>query len=291
MQELELCDGVMVYRGVFDNPEKMFKIIKDSSTNNLDRVLGPWSQWSQFGEYIKEGFSTLNGFNEKRNKNVTFDPEHINDLEADTETKQEQKDFLLEMYRGFDEVTSAYILKYGENFKFDKEEQIETKDGSLVPLWVIDGPSFCKYHKDVETEMSMVYHSDYIREPIKSPGYKFAITANYYFNDDYEGGEIDFYIDGKLFKYKPVAGDWLVFPSGHPEVLNKNDQVYLHGVFPSRGGEKFFCRNYWKKYEVGSQEWFEKEEEFGKDVWASMQDGIMIPYRPNKFKIEGERVQ
>lgn len=290
MEELELYEGVMVYRNVFNEPEKMFRIIKDSCTNNPDRILGYWSQWSHFGEYIKEAWPNKSGFN-KNNKPGKFDFEDINDLVADTKIQEEQKHFLLEMYRGFNEVTNSYILKYGEGFNFDKNETIKTKDGSTVPLWITDGPSFCKYHKDISEEMSMVYHSDYIREPIKSPGYKFAITSNYYFNDNYQGGEVDFYIDDKLIKYKPKAGDWLVFPSGHPEVLNKNDKVYLHGVFPSTEGEKFFCRNYWMKYEVGSQEWFDKEEEFGKEAWAAMQDDIMKPYRPSRFKIEGERIK
>jgi hypothetical protein len=157
------------------------------------------------------------------------------------------------------------------------------------------GPSICKYHKNIEDIMSMTYHSDFIREPIPSPGYKFAITANAYFNEDYVGGEIDFFVNGELIKYKPEAGDWLVFPSGHPEVLRKGDTVYLHGVFPSYENEKYFARMYWRKYSLGSQEWFDKEKEFGKDVWAGMQNDIIQEYNkiiPNRFEIpEGVRVR
>jgi hypothetical protein len=143
--------------------------------------------------------------------------------------------------------------------------------------------------------MSMTYHSDFIREPIPSPGYKFALTVNAYFNDDYEGGEIDFFVNGELTKYKPQAGDWLLFPSGHPEVMTKNGTVYLHGVFPSYGNEKYFSRMYWRKYSQGSQEWLDKEVEFGKEQWASMQNDILQEYVktiPNRFEIEeGVRVR
>ena len=49
---------------------------------------------------------------------------------------------------------------------------------------------------------------------------------------------------------------------------------------------------YWMKYSVGDPEWFEKEKEFGKDVWASMQPDIMQKFRddnPNKSSAENER--
>jgi hypothetical protein len=292
MKEIELYQNIMVYQNVFDNPEKMFEIIRESSSNNSDRILGEWSQWSEFGNYIKDVFPSIAQLNPKTNKNTIFDFETINDLSADTYIKKDQKYFLLEMHRGFNKVTEAYILKYGKEFNFNKEEMIQTHDGDYVPLWVANGPSLCQYHKNIETPMSMVYHSDYIREPMRSPGYKFAITANYYFNDDYEGGEIDFYIDGNLIKYKPQAGDWLVFPSGHPDVLSKNGKAYIHGVFPSYGKEKYFCRNYWQKYEVGDPHWFSGEEKYGKEVWASMQDDIMKDYRPVRQSIpEGVRVR
>lgn len=40
---------------------------------------------------------------------------------------------------------------------------------------------------------------------------KRAISIIYYINDDYEGGEIDFRLQG--LKIKPKAGQLLVFPS------------------------------------------------------------------------------
>jgi hypothetical protein len=92
--------------------------------------------------------------------------------------------------------------------------------------------------------------------------------------------------------YKPEAGDYLIFPSGHPDILTKEGQVYLHGVMPAKGEKKYISRMYWMKYEVGEDKWFEKEAEFGKDVWEKMQPDIMQKFRdanPNKINADKEK--
>jgi hypothetical protein len=286
LKVVEIYPNILVYKNVFQDPQRVYKILKDSSENNSDRILGEWSQWSHFGQYIN---TTISNFNKD------FTTENISSLEAKTEYQQDQKYFLLELSNGFDRVTEDYLERYGQEFGFDKDATEKTYEGDSVPLWKTYGPSICKYHKEITDKMSMTYHSDFIREPIHSPGYKFAITVNAYFNDDYDGGEIDFFVNGELIKYKPEAGDWLLFPSGHPDVLTKNGSVYLHGVFPSSGEEKYFSRMYWRKYSPGSKEWFEKEKEFGKEKWLDMQHDIMQEYVqtiPNRFEIpEGVRVR
>lgn len=283
---VEIYPNILVYKNVFEDPEKMYEVLKNSSETEVDQIFGEWSEWSQFGHYINYPAG---------NFGKEWSYENIQEIQANNSVQEEQKYFLLELAKGFDKVTDHYILTFGKDFSFDKNEKIETHAGESVPLWKMYGPSISKYHKNITDRMSMTYHSDFIREPIPSPGYKFAITANAYFNDDYAGGEVDFFVNGELVKYKPEAGDWLVFPSGHPEVLKKGDTVYLHGVFPSYENEKYFARMYWRKYSVGSQEWFDKENEFGKEVWASMQNNIMQEYNkiiPNRFEIpEGVRLR
>lgn len=286
LEVVEIYPNILVYKNVFKDPKKVYEILKKSSEDNNDRILGEWSQWSHFGKYINV---TIQNFNKE------FTTQNIKDFPVVGEYQEEQKYFLLELSEGFDKVTEDYLQRYGNEFGFDKSATAKTYDGEIVPLWQTYGPSICKYHKEITDVMSMTYHSDFIREPIHSPGYKFAITVNAYFNDDYVGGEIDFFVNGELIKYKPEAGDWLLFPSGHPEVLTKNGSVYLHGVFPSSGEEKYFSRMYWRKYSAGSKEWFEKEKEFGKEEWAAMQNDIMQEYVktvPNRFEIpEGVRVR
>ena len=135
----------------------------------------------------------------------------------------------------------------------------------------------------------MRYHSDYIREQGYAPGYKFVITCTIYFNDNYEGGEVDFAMGDKLVKYKPEAGDLLVFPSGHPDYLTEDGMPYLHGVMPSYNNNKFLSRMYWQKYQKGTDDWYEKEKEFGKEVWASMQPELEKAFRdkhPQRSVIE-----
>ena len=283
---VEIYPNILVYKNVFKDPLKNYEILKRSSDNKEDRVFGQWEKWSHFGKYLSYPVSDFN---------KEFNLENLKSIEANTEIKQDEKSFIIELLESFYKVTEDYLSRYGKEFGFDKDEKIKTYEGDIVPLWQMYGPSICKYHEEITDAMSMTYHSDFIREPIPSPGYKFGITANAYFNDDYVGGEIDFFVNGELVKYKPEAGDWLLFPSGHPEILTKNDTVYLHGVFPSSKKEKYFSRMYWRKYSVGSEEWFEKEREFGKEAWYDMQGSIHEEYVktiPNRHEIpEGVRVK
>ena len=93
----------------------------------------------------------------------------------------------------------------------------------------------------------------------------------------------------KLVKYKPEAGDLLVFPSGHPKYLTEDDTPYLHRVMPSYHKHKFLSRMYWQKYEKGNQEWYEQENKFGKEQWAQMQPALEELFRlthPQRYEIQ-----
>lgn len=297
VEVIEIYPRILVYRNMFKDPQKNYEVLKESAEGNEDRLLSQWTQWSIFGDYLNP---TAPGITPR------LSLEEVDALNADTEIKQNQKEFLKELFEGFYKVSEYYAEKFADELDFDLTEISEVKDeqGNNIMRWQPYGPSIAKYHKDPEsfanghggqTGMAMTYHSDYIREPIISPGYKFAITVLAYFNDDYLGGEIDFAIGKELYSYKPQAGDWLVFPSGHPDVLTKDGQVYLHGVIEPSEEHKYFARMYWRRYSEGDQEWFDKEAEFGKDVWLSMQDGIMEQYRldhPQRYQIpEGVRVK
>jgi hypothetical protein len=280
IESIEIYPNIVVYKNAFSDILDTYNALKNSSGEEED-LFSPWTQWSIFGEYLNPTFKDLTH---------RFDIKSVESLKTKTEKQESQKRAILELLKGFYTVTGDYISKHG--IDFDQEKLVTTKDGTKTQDWVINGPSIARYRTDIEGEVAMTYHSDYIREPIVSPGYKFAITALAYFNDDYEGGEIDFIVDGEAFMYKPEAGDFLVFPSGHPDVLTKNGSVYIHGVMPARGANKYISRMYWMKYAFGDDQWFEKEEEFGKEVWANMQPEIMEKFRsehPNKFSAQNER--
>jgi hypothetical protein len=279
LNTIEIYPQIFVYKNVFKDIEKTYTLLKESVGDDL---FSPWTKWSHFGEYL---YPTL----KDHHHGVTIDAVKI--IKTKTEKEEEQRLAILELLEIFYKITADYALKNG--IDLDLEKQITNSDGNQEPEWNRSGPSIARYKTDITDSLAMTYHSDYIREPIVSPGYKFAITALAYFNDDYEGGEIDFIVSGEAFMYKPEAGDFLIFPSGHPDILTKDGSVYLHGVMPPSGtSNKYISRMYWMKYGPGDELWFKKEKEFGKDVWAEMQPDIMQKFRddnPNKNNADKER--
>jgi hypothetical protein len=285
LEAIEIYPNILVYKNMFKDISKSYKILTDSLIETEDRLFSPWTQWSIFGEYlnpISPNFSMhgRNGILEKH--------------EGLSENQKDQQDFILEMMNNFHLVTEDYIDRY--NIDVDLNSMSKDDDGHDIPTWRWTGGTIGKYHMSNESEKhGMRYHSDYMPEQGSAPGYKFIITCTIYFNDDYEGGEVDFVMGDKLVKYKPEAGDLLVFPSGHPEYLTEDGKPYLHGVMPSYNKNKFLSRMYWQKYQKGTDEWYEKEKEFGKDIWHSMQPELEKAFRdkyPQRSEIkDGVRLQ
>jgi hypothetical protein len=279
LEAIEIYPNILVYKNMFKDVSKSYKILTDSLTETEDRLFSPWTQWSIFGDYLNPIIP-----------NFSMSDKHGNlkNIEASTQVQEDQKNFGIEMMENFHLVTEDYIKRY--NIDIDLNETSLDEDGQPILTWRWTGGTIGKYHTSSEDEkVGMRYHSDYIREQGYAPGYKFVITCTIYFNDNYEGGEVDFAMGDKLVKYKPEAGDLLVFPSGHPDYLTEDGMPYLHGVMPSYNNNKFLSRMYWQKYQKGTDEWYEKEKEFGKDVWASMQPELEKAFRdkhPQRSVIE-----
>lgn len=276
----EIYPNIIVYKNMFKDISKSYKVLNDSLDNSEDRLFSPWTQWSIFGEYLSPIIPDM----------IMYDKYGgLKDIKTTTQSQEEQRLFAIEMLENFYLATEHYIKKYG--VEVDLDDLSIDESGQTVPTWKWAGGTVGKYHVSTDEEkVGMRYHSDYQREMADSPGYKFVITCTIYFNDDYQGGEVDFAMGDKLVKYKPQAGDLLVFPSGHPDYLTENGDPYLHGVMPSYNKNKFLSRMYWQKYEKGSDEWYEKEKEFGKHVWANMQSEIHEQFRkdhPQRNEIEG----
>jgi hypothetical protein len=275
LEAVEIYPNILVYKNLFKDISKSYKVLTDSLLETEDRLFIPWSQWSIFGEYmtpIISGFNPSDKFGNLKN------------IETKTQVQEDQKNFALEMIENFHLVTEDYIKR--QNIDVNLNETFLDEEGKITPVWQWTGGTVGKYHiteKDAleHEKYGMRYHSDYIREQGSAPGFKFVITCTIYFNDDYEGGEIDFAMGDKLVKYKPEAGDLLVFPSGHPDYLTEEGKPYLHAVMPSYNKNKFLARMYWTKYQKGTEEWYAKEKEFGKEVWAEMQ-----PELEEKFRLE-----
>ena len=280
---IEIYPKIFVYKNLFKDIKKTYDILKNSNGEE-DGLFSPWTKWSHFGEYLSPTF---------RGHDYVLKIKDVESFETTTNKQSQHKEVLLEILNNFFIATKDYIVKNNVDFdEYKYLEDIKDINGNAIKEWEFTGPSIARYRTDIDDAVAMTYHSDYIREPIISPGHKFAITALTYFNDDYEGGEIDFIANGEAFMYKPEAGDLLIFPSGHPDLLMGENSVYLHGVMPAKNNSKYLARMYWTKYSKGDDAWFENENKFGKDVWASMQLDIMQKFRdenPNKISAEKER--
>lgn len=264
----EIYPYILVYSNVFKDIDKSYKILTDSLVETEDRLFSPWTEWSIFGKYLNPVVTSFK---------MVYKYGNVDKLVAETPTQQDHKDFALEMMENFHLVTEDYIKRY--NVDIDLDELTTDENGDPTHRWRWAGGSVGMYHISNEEEKhGMRYHSDYQREKANAPGYKFIITCTIYYNDDYEGGEIDFAMGNKLVKYKPKAGDMLVFPSGHPDYLTEEGMPYLHGVMPAYKKHKFLTRMYWQKYEEGTEEWYENERKYGKEVWASMQPKLEEEY-------------
>jgi hypothetical protein len=285
LEAIEIYPNILVYKNMFKDISKSYKVLTDSLAETEDRIFSPWTQWSIFVDYLNPiipSFSMSDKYGNLKNIKTT------------TQVQEDQKNFGIEIMENFYLVTEDYIKRYG--IDLDLNETSIDEDGNAIQTWRWAGGSIAKYHvSDENKKVGMNYHSDYQRELWSTPGYKFVITCTIYFNDDYEGGEIDFAMGDKLVKYKPEAGDLLVFPSGHPDYLTEDGMPYLHAVMPSYNANKFLARMYWQKYQRGTDEWYAKEKEFGKEVWAQMQPELHEKFReehPQRHIIEnGVRIK
>jgi len=284
----EIYPNIFVYNNVFEDPEKMYKIAKDSVNNYDDAIWDSWQEWYDFGHKI-ENFGL---FFDKTATSLKI----LSDITPTTKVQEDQRYFITELVKGFHLVNNHYIERH--NFPVHREKNVTVEaNGETQAKWNWTGPSLCRYFveselsktNEGEDKLAMRYHSDYIREVVKSPGYKFALTTTTYLNDNYLKGGIDFAVGDKLINYKPKAGDFLVFPSGHPDYSTEEGEVYLHAAENCSVNEKFFTRMYWTVYEDASEEWKEKSQIFG-DKWPEELQRLQHQYRidhPARNFIEG----
>jgi hypothetical protein len=251
----ELYPKVLVYKNLLTDIEHLYRIMRNSEYDGDGRYyLRKWDKWSAFGTYSQQ-------------KHFDDEPREFGQRYAD------------EKYLA-DRTYEAYSLAI--NHYIEKHNVVIPEGGRLMTS------SFSKYNSDIDTlrnGMTMPYHTDFIISERAMPGDKFFLTCTTYINDNYDGGDICFYINGDKFDYKPEAGDVLVFPSTLP---------YYHGVKTIRNGNKFFIRNFIQYPFGGTKEWLAKQREFGAPRWADkererlayenprnmlyMRDGELISY-------------
>lgn len=250
-------------------------VVKDCKAHiNFYETEAAWERWHGFGEQVQakggglqtQGpeFPSLSMWNRK-----------IVDIEVPGSGRDPYREEL---------ATSFY---YASKFyvEFTKHTQ---------PNWVIMPWALARYVPDVDIignkDLTMNYHTDYMPDDTDTPANKFSITAVFYPNDEYEGGEISFRVlndsrSWKQIEYKPKTGDLVIFPSKHP---------YYHGVKRISGAPKYITRIYWLYDYEGSEDWHELNAKYGSEKFAELEKQrrkrpdlmLMRPYMRPRFTLK-----
>lgn len=229
----ELYPGVIVYHNMLQDPENAYKVMMDSEKDGDGQYFfRKWDPWAQFGTYTQ----------------CKGEEEQINAEKG--ERFNAEKSLFDEIAISYDKAISHYFAHTG----------ISIPEGARY-----SGQSWCKYFNKIDelkNNMTMQYHTDYIISQRDMPGEKFHTTCTFYINDNYNGGDIEFYVNGDIVNHKPKAGDLVVFPSGEP---------YFHGVKTIPDGNKFFIRNFVMFDYDGSEEWLANQKKYGAYKWSKME--------------------
>lgn len=231
MESYILTDKVVVYN-FKEESDRMLEIISNYTEED-------WGGWGSFGKMTRLECTPYVGNPLNFESTATSSNPYNNEITA--------------IYNDlFGRVTTDYINRYGLDI-----EELYTSSNQLC---------FYKPKRVRYTNLIMPFHTDYKQEQKHQPGLKHYITANLYINDDYKGGEIIFMIDDNtenLIRYKPKAGDLVVFPSG---------ERYRHGVRTVDEGKKYFIRSFWHYKYDGSPEWHEEKAKYSEEEWAKKEN-------------------
>jgi len=249
----KIHDTVWVFKNAVENPQNFVDYFESQEG---------WKDWYTFGKNL-----------EGPNFNVTFDKFPTQEQwEAEKDSRSD----------GFSR-SLHFENKINDLFLHATKMYVD-KNNINIDNWTYTGWNVAKYKPNAENEYVMVPHTDYQREFSHNPGVKFAVTAVFYLNDNYTGGEVMFRFldddDVSIIKedyiYKPNAGDIVVFLSGHP---------HYHGVKAVTEGEKYIIRTYWNYDYPGHPLWLKLQEKYGHDIWQQMEDA-RLKFNRNSENIE-----
>lgn len=244
----EIYPYVYVYSDLVKDADTLHAFLKESTEKSKgDFLFNAWRDWYTFG------LSTDNdGSHDKLASLKDADSIFIKEKYIELRIRQIREAAI-----------SHYIASRGVSVNYP------THIGQAVNIGVYFPDINTSGNQDEEA-LTMQYHTDFNVACAEKPCKNFLLTCNIYFNDDYEGGEILFYVNGGFFEYKPKAGDVMVFPSGSPEF--PGGIPYFHGVRTIRNGNKFISRNYLMYENPASQDWLEGVSTYGMDEWLRMEE-------------------
>jgi len=257
----ELYPLIHVYTGLLPNVDKLMITARRSYESSEGQYyLSEWKDWFVFGKY-----TWANPDQHKTDKSL--DPMFRSELDF-CNTVEKANMAAMSHYVGVNNVQIPYDI------------HLPTINYGMYHPNVVVGS-----HQD--NNLTMHYHTDFGIGEWFWPGDKFLITATTYFNDDYEGGEIQFFVDGEIIRHRPHAGEIIVFPSGSP--LFPGNKPYFHGVTEITSGLRMIARNYLKYAVDGTPEWYEGLEEHGEEEWmriakanAENHNQLCLDYDPNR---------
>jgi hypothetical protein len=240
----EIHDFIFVYKKLLPNHEEIYRSLRESKERNSDaNFYRQWTPWYTFGLMAL-----------------------VQDSNGDPEVAEFERRCYRETTNAIHEAMRHYQKVNGIS---------DPNTGEELPVLTMPGPCLYREHSsdgNTDDPKAMSYHVDFIPETVNFPGEKFMITSCTYPNDDYEGGEIEFWADGKAIKYKPNAGEILVFPSGNP-LFPGNGRPYFHSVCPTGSGEKWLFRAFGKYVDPETPEWAAGVEQYGEEEWKAKMSG------------------
>lgn len=275
LESHEIAPYIRVYTNLFPDVAEVLEVIYEherTTTKDPDapRYFKPYRNWYTFGRVTDTEESSYQSNSE--------DPNFIS-----------QKNLANRIIQGRELIIKDYCKTYGviEPEGSDFHIQTAVNFGEYEPDFEMD------YDKSMRTEsifgiqkpLAMNYHTDFEIKKMCRPEVNFLLTCNFYWNDDYEGGEIVFYSSAGLISYKPNAGEVVIFPSGSPYFPLDGD-CYFHCANAVKKKRKYFSRNYLMYNHIPTEEMLSLESAYprghsprGPDsFYDSLFNQLMIDY-------------
>jgi len=270
----EIYPHIFVYKNLFPDHQDLHRTLHESSNSaNGQFLLGEWKPWFIFGSYAH--------------------PKDIHLLRHPIDYEALKKDF------SFDGLfNSELYLSFRVNGSVFQAltHYIGLNKVKLPPKSFIEKPNYAKYQPDVtigskgSQELTMNYHTDYAIGEWFWENKNFLITATTYMNDNYDGGEISFFVNGDIISYKPEAGSIVVFPSDSP-LYAPGKNPYFHGVHKVTGGSKYLIRSYVRYPQAGNDLWHKNLEKYGESEWRKIAEQMVKGHNMISFEHNDERVK
>ena len=191
-----ICGGIAIYRNSIEHPQEIIHVIESVVGNELNDIFS----WVEASVIDQDGTTSVSDVRTNSTLGLAVSGRDV--------FSSAVKHINSLLHESFAACFNDFVLR------FDIESDVETSKNY----------SILKYKK---TEQ-YIYHLD------DSPAIPRKVSAVGYLNDDFSGGELDF--DKLPFKYFPVAGDIVVFPSIEP---------YSHASLPINDGVKYSVVNWW----------------------------------------------